>query len=135
MRLKQLLFSAVAVLVIAGPAYASANPRTLAYKQAVNLYENGMYERARAIFGTMQGDPMTDGYSVLCALKVFDLPWVMFGSGMPENQGWLLGTYMYDQTFKRMNVDYGSTIAVLIVVLGVVLSNVANRVFRRSDDI
>lgn len=69
------------------------------------------------------------------ALKVFDLPWVMFGSGMPENQGWLTGTYMYDQTFKKMNVDYGSTIAVLIVVLGVVLSNVANRIFRTSDDL
>lgn len=69
------------------------------------------------------------------ALKVFDLPWVMFGAGMPENQGWLLGTYMYDQTFNRMNVDYGSTIAVLIVVLGVVLSNIANRVFRPSEDI
>ena len=69
------------------------------------------------------------------ALKVFDLPWVMFGSGMPQNQGWLTGTYMYDQTFTRMNVDYGSTIAVLIVVLGVVLSNVANRIFRPSEDI
>ena len=69
------------------------------------------------------------------ALKVFDLPWVMFGAGMPENHGWLTGTYMYDQTFNRMNVDYGSTIAVLIVVLGVVLSNVANRVFRQSDDV
>ena len=69
------------------------------------------------------------------ALKVFDLPWVMFGPGMPENQGWLTGTYMYDQTFNRMNVDYGSTIAVLIVVLGVVLSNVANRVFKPSDDL
>ena len=69
------------------------------------------------------------------ALKVFDLPWVMFGAGMPENMGWLTGTYMYDQTFNKMNVDYGSTIAVLIVVLGVVLSNVANKVFRRSDDI
>ena len=69
------------------------------------------------------------------ALKVFDLPWVMFGAGMPENQGWLTGTYMYDQTFNRMNVDYGSTIAVLIVVLGVVLSNVANRVFRQSEDL
>ena len=69
------------------------------------------------------------------ALKVFDLPWVMFGAGMPGNQGWLTGTYMYDQTFNKMNVDYGSTIAVLIVVLGVVLSNVANRVFRPSDDL
>jgi len=69
------------------------------------------------------------------ALKVFDLPWVMFGAGMPENQGWLTGTYMYHQTFNRGNVDYGSTIAMLIVVLGVVLSNVANRVFKPRDDI
>ena len=69
------------------------------------------------------------------ALKVFDLPWVMFVAGMPENQGWLTGTYMYDQTFNKMNVDYGSTIAVVIVVLGVVLSNVANRVFKPSEDI
>ena len=69
------------------------------------------------------------------ALKVFDLPWVMFGAGMPENLGWLTGTYMYDQTFNRMNVDYGSTIAVLIVVLGVVLSQISNRVFKPSDDI
>ena len=68
------------------------------------------------------------------ALKVFDLPWVMFGAGMPQNQGWLTGTYMYDQTFNKMNVDYGSTIAVLIVVLGVVLSNVANRVFKPTED-
>ena len=66
--------------------------------------------------------------SVLCtclvlaitgALKVFDLPWVMFGPGMPQNQGWLTGTYMYHQTFNRGNVDYGSAIAMLIVVLGV----------------
>lgn len=68
------------------------------------------------------------------ALKVFDLPWIMFGAGMPQNMGWLTGTYMYDQTFNKMNVDYGSTIAVLIVVLGVVLSNVANRVFRPTED-
>ncbi len=69
------------------------------------------------------------------ALKVFDLPWVMFGAGMPENMGWLTGTYMYDQTFNKMNVDYGSTIAVLIVVLGVVLSGISNRIFKPSDDI
>lgn len=68
------------------------------------------------------------------ALKVFDLPWVMFGAGMPENQGWLTGTYMYDQTFNRMNVDYGSTIAVLIVLLGIILSNAANRFIKPSED-
>ena len=69
------------------------------------------------------------------SLKVFDLPWVMFGAGMPQDQGWLTGTYMYDQTFNRGNVDYGSAIAALIVVLGVLFSNIANRVFRPRDDI
>ena len=74
-------------------------------------------------------------FAIVGSLKVFDLPWVMFGAGMPENMGWLTGTYMYDQTFNKMNVDYGSTIAVLIVVLGVVLSNISNRIFRPSEDI
>lgn len=69
------------------------------------------------------------------ALKVFDLPWVMFGAGMPRDKGWLTGTYMYDQTFNRGNVDYGSTIAMLIVVLGVILSNISNRIFRPRTDL
>ena len=70
MRLKQLLFSAIAMLVVAGSAPASENPRTRVFRHAVDLYEAGMYERARTIFETMPGDPMTDGYSVLCALKM-----------------------------------------------------------------
>lgn len=53
---------------------------------------------------------------------------------MPEDRGWLTGTYMYDQTFNKANIDYGSTIAVLIVVLGVVLSNVSKALFRQTDD-
>lgn len=71
--------------------------------------------------------------AVTGALKVFDLPWVMFGSGMPMDKSWLTGTYMYYQTFIRGDVDYGSTIALLIVVLGIVFSNVVNRVFRPRD--
>lgn len=72
--------------------------------------------------------------SVTGVLKVFDLPWVMFGAGMPNDRGWLLGTYMYDQTFNKLNVDYGSTIAVLIVVLGVVLGTAANRLLKPVED-
>ena len=67
------------------------------------------------------------------ALKVFDLPWVMMGAGMPLNKSWLTGTYMYDQTFGYGDVDYGSTIALVIVVLGVVLSVIANRVFKEKE--
>lgn len=67
------------------------------------------------------------------ALKVFDLPWVMMGSGIPLDMSWLTGTYMYNQTFTRGNVDYGSAIAVVIVVLGVLLAQIANRVFKEKD--
>lgn len=67
------------------------------------------------------------------ALKVFDLPWVLMGRGMPEDKSWLTGTYMYEQTFNTGNVDYASTIAIVIVVLGVVVSQIINRVFTERD--
>lgn len=71
--------------------------------------------------------------AVTGALKVFDLPWVMFPKGAPLDSTYLTGTYMYYQTFLTNNVDYGSAIAVLIVVLGIVLAKVANVVFREKE--
>lgn len=67
------------------------------------------------------------------ALKVFDLPWVMMGAGMPMDMSWLTGTYMYNQTFTMGDVDYGSTIAIVIVVLGVVISQLASRIFKEKE--
>ncbi len=67
------------------------------------------------------------------ALKVFDLPWVMFHKGMPQGTTFLTGTYMYYQTMEAMNVDYGSAIAVVIVVLGIVTSKVVNAIFKEAD--
>ncbi len=71
--------------------------------------------------------------AVTGALKIYDLPWVMFGSGIPMDKSWLTGTYMYNQTFIRTDVDYGSSIAVLIVVLGVVMAQLANTIFKEKD--
>ena len=67
------------------------------------------------------------------ALKVFDLPWVMFPKGMPLNSTWLTGTYMYYQTMEAKDVDYGSAIAVAIVLLGILTSRVVNRVFKEAE--
>lgn len=71
--------------------------------------------------------------AVTGALKVFDLPWIMMGAGMPMDKSWLTGTYMYNQTFTMGDVDYGSTIAIVIVVIGVVISQIANRIFKEKD--
>ncbi len=38
--------------------------------------------------------------AVTGALKVFDLPWIMFPNGMPLGKTWLTGTYMYYYAFK-----------------------------------
>lgn len=67
------------------------------------------------------------------ALKVFDLPWTMFPTGMPVDESWLTGTYMYHVTFNASNVDYGCAISVVIVILGVVFSKIANTVFKEKD--
>lgn len=71
--------------------------------------------------------------AVTGALKVFDLPWVMFPKGMPINSTWLTGTYMYYHSSETRNTDYGCALAVLIVVLGIVVARIVNAIFREKD--
>ena len=68
--------------------------------------------------------------AVTGALKVFDLPWTMFVNGMSNT--WLTGTYMYSKVYS--DVDYASAIAVIIVIIGVILSTVVNAIFRNKDE-
>lgn len=82
--------------------------------------------------------PMISGVLVTCitlsitgSLKVFDLPAVIVQNGAPKGLTWFLGTYMHNQAFVAGDVDYGSAISVLIVVLGVVISRSANGILSR----
>lgn len=85
--------------------------------------------------------PMIHNVMVTCltlgvtgALKVFDLPWTMFPKGMPLNSTFLTGTYMYYQTMEVKDVDYGATLAIMIVVLGIILARVTKIVFRERNE-
>ena len=40
------------------------------YRQALELFDAGMYERARVMFAALPDDAMSDGYELLCALKM-----------------------------------------------------------------
>ena len=71
--------------------------------------------------------------AVTGALKVFDLPWVMFPNGAPLGKTWLTGTYMYYKTMQSPDIDYSSAIALVIVVLGVLLSKIVNRIFKERN--
>lgn len=65
-----LIFTAVAVLVFS-PVRAGAQAPKDAYHDAVELYQNGSYGKARSIFESL-GDPMSRAYVVLCAIKAND---------------------------------------------------------------
>lgn len=66
--------------------------------------------------------------------KVFDLPWVLVPNGAPQGLTHFLGTYMYQSTFGMNNYDYGSALAVLIVILGIVVSRVVNTIVQPDKD-
>lgn len=68
------------------------------------------------------------------AIKIFDLPSVIAKNGAPKGLTHFLGTYMYQKTFIAQDVDYGSAISIVIVVLGVVLSRTVGRLLSRGDD-
>lgn len=66
------------------------------------------------------------------AFRVFELVYIITLGG-PGNSSEVLGTYMYETTFTKQAVGYGSTIAVYIVVLGVTLSLLTNRLLKREE--
>ncbi len=71
--------------------------------------------------------------AVTGAIKVFDLPSVIARNGAPNGLTHLLGTYMHNQAFVAQNVDYGSTISVVIVLMGVIVAQLLNRVLARNS--
>jgi raffinose/stachyose/melibiose transport system permease protein len=70
--------------------------------------------------------------SVTGALKVFDMPWTILPNGAQGT--FFTGTYMYFVTFMKSDVDYASTIAILIVVLGVAAAAVCGFIFKERGE-
>lgn len=63
-------------------------------------------------------------------LKVFEFIFVL---SRGQNGTEVLGTYMYKKALVDQNFGYGSTIAIYIVVFGVLLSLLANRLLKRDE--
>ncbi len=84
--------------------------------------------------------PMLKGTINVCvilaltgALKVFDLLWVIAPKGAPGGSTNVLGTYLYSQTFEAYNIDYGATLAVFLVLFGILVSQASNVIFREKE--
>ena len=69
MRVKTLLAAAFAVSVLTFQSFAQDNASGT-FGRALELYNNGMYERARTLFETVADDDLAKAYSVLCAVKL-----------------------------------------------------------------
>jgi raffinose/stachyose/melibiose transport system permease protein len=63
--------------------------------------------------------------------KAFDIIWVITKGG-PMDSSQLLSTYYYQKTFTGQNPGYGSTIAVLIIIIGLVLTFFSNKLTDRE---
>ncbi len=76
-------------------------------------------------------------FSILCitgCLKVFDIIWAMTGGG-PNNVSSTPGVLLYIQAFQYRLYGRSSAISVILVVLGISLSIVVNRIFKQEDDL
>ena len=69
MRVKSLSAVLLAACLTLPSAALRADETSREMRRALDLYENGMYERARTIFDSFGDDPLAEGYSVLCAIR------------------------------------------------------------------
>ena len=72
--------------------------------------------------------------SIIGALQLFDLVWVMTGGG-PANASNTMATYLFDWGFRRFQLGYGSAVAVILFVICFVIALGYQRwVLRRDTD-
>lgn len=75
-------------------------------------------------------------FSVLCitgCLKTFDMIWAMTKGG-PNHTSETPATLLYNEAFTFKNFGKSSSIGVILLILGVVLSLLVNRVFRQKQE-
>ena len=64
----KLAFTATLLTLLSMPLALSRD--TKAYKNALDMYRHGMYERAMALFEEQAGDDLCEDYALLCAVKL-----------------------------------------------------------------
>jgi raffinose/stachyose/melibiose transport system permease protein len=70
--------------------------------------------------------------SIIGALQLFDLVWVMTGGG-PVNASNTMATYMIDWSFKRFQFGYASAVAVIMLMISLLFALLYQRFVLRRD--
>ena len=70
MRIKRTMPALLAAALLSVGSFASPTDGLKVYREGLKLYQDGLYEGARTLFENVRGDELTDGYALLCALKL-----------------------------------------------------------------
>jgi raffinose/stachyose/melibiose transport system permease protein len=70
--------------------------------------------------------------SIIGALQLFDLIWVMTGGG-PVNASNTMATYLIDWSFKRFQFGYASAVAVILLLISLAFALLYQRFVLRRD--
>jgi hypothetical protein len=73
MKVKRIVTLLAAILLLGGGAFALPRAERDDFRRARELYENGMFERAAALFNDIHdrsGDVLARGWSVLCSVRL-----------------------------------------------------------------
>jgi raffinose/stachyose/melibiose transport system permease protein len=70
--------------------------------------------------------------SIIGALQLFDLIWVMTGGG-PVNASNTMATYLIDWSFQRFQFGYASAVAVILLVISLLFALLYQRFVLRRD--
>lgn len=71
-------------------------------------------------------------FSTVGSFQVFDIVWAM-GKGDPVNSAETMVTYLYKFGIQRLNIGYGSAVAVTIFLICLTFSLIYNRQITRSE--
>lgn len=68
------------------------------------------------------------------SFMTFPFPWVMTGGG-PAHSTHVMSTYIYESAFQHLNYGYGSALAMIMMLLGILLSGGVIYMVWRNDDV
>ena len=71
--------------------------------------------------------------AIVGSLQVFDLVWIMTNGG-PVNASQTMATYLYSFGFRRFQLGYGSSVAVIIFLVAFTFSLLYQRFVLREDN-
>jgi len=104
MRMKIVVAALSAMILTSWTLQASVVTSSKEYKEAVRLYESGMYERALSVFNSISDDdPMAKGYAVLCMAQ-------MKSAGYEEALGYFLDSYGVTALDSQIHLLYAENL-------------------------